>query len=258
MLFRLLMAGALVAGLDPNALKLVTATFVLVALLVGPGLPGRTGAAPAESPMGSEAALEIRGLAHTFRRGRDAEIRALQGLAYPAAREFVVVLGTNGSGKSTLLNAVAGSFLPESGSSRSRARTITRWPEHRRARLVGAGRSRIPSAGTAPNMTVAENMALAAQRGRAEPLGARAWAGSGWRDFAAGGRTRHGPRGPARDADRQLSGGQRQALTLLMATVVRPDCCCWTSTPPPRPRRRRQVLRLTQEIVRREGSPRSW
>ena len=168
-------------------------------------------------------ALEIRGLDHTFHTGSPDEMRALQGIDLTLERgAFVIVLGTNGSGKSTLLNAVAGSFVPNRGSIRLDGKDITGWPEHRRATLIGRVFQN-PFSGTAPGMTVAENLALAARR------------------------TRQGGLGPALSRQRRrelveqieqlgtgledrldtpmglLSGGQRQALTLLMATMEWPQ-----------------------------------
>jgi putative ABC transport system ATP-binding protein len=82
--------------------------------------------------------LEIRDLHHTFHPGTPAEMRALQGIDLSIERGgFVIVLGTNGSGKSTLLNAVAGGFVPDRGSITVAGQPITRWPEHRRASLIG-------------------------------------------------------------------------------------------------------------------------
>ena len=78
---------------------------------------------------------------------------------------FVIVLGMNGSGKSTLLNAVAGSFLVDEGAIRIAGQDVTRWPEHRRAQLIGRVFQN-PFSGTAPTMSIAENFAMAALRGQ--------------------------------------------------------------------------------------------
>ncbi len=80
---------------------------------------------------------------------------------------FTIVIGTNGSGKTTLLNAVAGTVFVDEGSIRLAGRDITRWPEHRRASLMGRVFQN-PFAGRAPNMTIAENLSLAALRGAGE------------------------------------------------------------------------------------------
>ena len=83
---------------------------------------------------------------------------------------FVVVIGTNGSGKSTTLNAVAGSFPVDSGTISLAGTDITRWPEHRRAKLIGRV-FQDPLAGTSPTLSIAENLALAARRGQPRGLG---------------------------------------------------------------------------------------
>jgi putative ABC transport system ATP-binding protein len=200
----------------------------------------------------AEAMLEIRGLRHTFHPGTPAETRALQGIDLSLERgAFLIVLGTNGSGKSTLLNAVAGSFLPNHGSIRLAGQDITRWPEHRRATLIGRVFQN-PFSGTAPSMTVAENLALAAHRTRQGGLG-RALGRQRRREIAD--RVEQLGTGLEARLDAPiglLSGGQRQALTLLMATFERPQLLLLDEhTAALDPRGAEQVLRLTQEIVTR-------
>ena len=82
--------------------------------------------------------LEVRGVTKIFNAGTPNEVRSLQGVDLNLDEgEFVIIIGTNGSGKSTLLNAVAGTFLVDSGAIRLAGQDVTRWPEHRRARLIG-------------------------------------------------------------------------------------------------------------------------
>ncbi|MGA0002277.1 MAG: ATP-binding cassette domain-containing protein, partial [Steroidobacteraceae bacterium] len=102
--------------------------------------------------------LDIRGLRKTFNAGTPNEVRSLRGidLSIPEGM-FLVVIGSNGSGKSTLLNAVAGSFLPDEGSLHIAGQDVTRWPEHRRARLVGRVFQN-PFSGTAPTLSIAQNL----------------------------------------------------------------------------------------------------
>src|SRR5215831_1703006 len=108
--------------------------------------------------------LEIRGISKTFHAGTANEVRALQHVSATIADgSFVIVIGTNGSGKSSLLNAVAGTFFVDSGSLHLAGRDVTHWHEHRRARLIGRVFQN-PFSGTAPTMTIAENLALAARR----------------------------------------------------------------------------------------------
>ena len=93
------------------------------------------------------------------------EIMILKGLDLNVKEgEFVAIMGESGGGKSTLLNAVAGTFFVDEGTIRLADKNITRWPEHKRARLVGRV-FQDPFSGTAPSMTIAENLAMAARRG---------------------------------------------------------------------------------------------
>src|SRR5258708_3103447 len=110
--------------------------------------------------------LEVRGIAKTFFPGTPNEVRALRGVDLLIDDgSFVVVIGMNGSGKSTLLNAVAGTFSVDTGKILRADRDMTDWPEHRRAKLIGRVFQN-PFSGTAPTMTIAENLVLALRRGR--------------------------------------------------------------------------------------------
>ncbi len=110
------------------------------------------------------AMLKLTGLRKTFNAGTVNEVRALQGVDLEVPEgSFVQLLGMNGSGKSTLLNAVAGSFQLDQGSIRIDGVDITRWPEHRRAKLIGRVFQN-PFSGTAPNLSIAENFALASRQ----------------------------------------------------------------------------------------------
>ena len=110
--------------------------------------------------------LEIAGVNKTFNAGTPNELRALRGVDLNIQDgSFVVVIGTNGSGKSTLLNAVAGSFFVDSGTIKVAARDITGWAEWRRAKFIGRVFQN-PFSGTAASMSISENLALAAYRGK--------------------------------------------------------------------------------------------
>ena len=166
--------------------------------------------------------LTIQGARKTFNAGTPNEVRALQGVDLTVDEgSFVIVIGTNGSGKSTLLNAVAGVFLLDSGTITLDGSDITSWPEHRRAKLIGRVFQN-PFSGTAPSMSIAENLALAARRGEPRGLG---WALRGSIRNELGDRVRQLN---MRLEDRldnpigSLSGGQRQALPLLMASWIKP------------------------------------
>jgi putative ABC transport system ATP-binding protein len=197
--------------------------------------------------------LSIQGIAKTFNECTPNAVYALRGVDLSIEDgQFVVIIGTNGSGKSTLLNAVAGSFLPDGGRIELAGHTITRWPEHRRAKLIGRVFQN-PFSGTAPNMSIAENLALAARRGQFRGLG---WALSGkmLREFRD--RVRALDMGLEDRLDNEigtLSGGQRQALTLLMATWVRPQLLLLDEhTAALDPKTADQVIRLTHEVVSKD------
>lgn len=197
--------------------------------------------------------LEIRSIRKTFHPGTPNEVRALQGIELTIEDgSFVVVIGTNGSGKSTLLNAVAGTFFVDVGRLRLNGRDITRWPEHRRAKFIGRV-FQDPFRGTAPGMTIAENLALASKRGRIRGLWA-ALRGSVKKEFRE--RVRWmglGLEDRLDNAIGSLSGGQRQSLTLLMASMLKPSLLLLDEhTAALDPKSADQVIRLTDEIVRQD------
>jgi putative ABC transport system ATP-binding protein len=197
--------------------------------------------------------LEVHGVSKTFHPHTPNEVRALRGvtLSVPAG-SFVVVIGTNGSGKSSLLNAVAGTFLVDEGRIHLTGHDVTRWPEHRRAALIGRVFQN-PFSGTAANMTVAENLALAARRGRPRGL-ARALRPQLKAEIRVRVRQLNlGLEGRLDNAIGSLSGGQRQALTLLMATWLRPDLLLLDEhTAALDPKSADQVIALSEQIIARE------
>jgi putative ABC transport system ATP-binding protein len=197
--------------------------------------------------------LQLRELSKTFNPGTANELRALQGVDLTVEQgAFVIVVGTNGSGKSTLLNTIAGSLAVDRGSIRLDGVDVTAWPEHRRARHVGRVFQN-PFSGTAPSMTIAENLALAMRRGQPRGLG---WALSGRTRNELSDRVRSLNMGLEDRLDNpigSLSGGQRQALTLLMASWVKPKLLLLDEhTAALDPKSADQVIRLSQEIVARD------
>ena len=197
--------------------------------------------------------LEIRAVSKTFNPGTPNELRALQAIDLTVNNgSFVVIIGTNGSGKSTLLNAVAGSFFIDSGAISLAGADLTRWPEHRRAKLIGRVVQN-PFSGTAASMSIAESLALAAYRGKPRRLG---WALghallSQFRDRVS--QLNMGLEDRLKNPIGSLSGGQRQALTLLMATWLRPDLLLLDEhTAALDPKSADQVIALTDTIVRRD------
>lgn len=208
-----------------------------------------------EPALVSEPVLEATGLFHTFFPGTPSEQVALQGVDLTMEEKaFVVVLGRNGSGKSTLLNAIAGSLPLDRGTVRLGGRDVTAWPEWRRAALIGRVFQN-PMSGSIGHLTVAENLAVASRRGGRHGV-LRNALGRGRRRGLA---DRISELGLGLE-DRldtpvgALSGGQRQALTLLMATVVRPELLLLDEhTAALDPRSTEQVVQLTEEIIRKEG-----
>ena len=199
------------------------------------------------------AMLDVRRIVKTFNAQTPNEVRALQGVNLSIEEgSFVIVIGGNGSGKSTLLNAVAGTFLVDSGSLILDGTDVTSWPEHRRASLIGRVFQN-PFSGTAPSMTIAENLSLAARRGKSRGL---AWAlGSKMRDEFRDRVRRLNMRLEERldNAIGSLSGGQRQALTLLMATWLKPRLLLLDEhTAALDPKSADQVIALSEEIVARD------
>jgi len=203
----------------------------------------------------SEPIIEARGLSHTFFPGTPSEQVALRGVdLVMEPRAFVVVLGVNGSGKSTLLNAIAGGLTLDEGTVRLSGRDLTGWPEWRRAGLIGRVFQN-PVSGSIGNLTVAENLAVAAKRGGRHGVLRNALGRGRRRELAD--RARELNLGLEDRLDTPvgaLSGGQRQALTLLMATVVRPDLLLLDEhTAALDPRSTEQVVQLTEEIIHKEG-----
>lgn len=167
--------------------------------------------------------LDIRDAVVEFASPGGPVVRAVDGVSLTLQPgSFVVVVGTNGSGKSTLLGAVAGTVPLGSGSIGIAGRDVTRWPEHRRAGLVGRV-FQDPRAGTAGSLTVLENLAVAARRGRSAGLG---WATTRALRVEAARRLAEIVPGLETRLDQpigSLSGGQRQIVTLLMATWHHPE-----------------------------------
>jgi putative ABC transport system ATP-binding protein len=197
--------------------------------------------------------LELHGLRKTFFPGTPSEVRSLRGIDLAIEEgSFVVVIGTNGSGKTTLLNAVAGTFFLDEGSIRLAGQDVTWWPEHRRANLIGRVFQN-PFSGTAPNLSIAENLALSARRGRPRGL---FWALSARRRSEVQERVRILGMGLENRIDNPigtLSGGQRQALTLLMATWLKPQLLLLDEhTAALDPKSADQVVILSEQIIARD------
>ena len=197
--------------------------------------------------------LKIRDVYKTFNRGTVNEKVAINGLDLTLEDgDFVTVIGGNGAGKSTMLNLIAGVFPVDSGKIILNGLNLNGLPEHKRARFLGRV-FQDPMRGTAATMGIQENLALAYRPGKRRVLG-------------------HGITGEEREMYREklksldlgledrltskvglLSGGQRQALTLLMATLQKPDLLLLDEhTAALDPKTADKVLQLTEEIVARD------
>lgn len=167
--------------------------------------------------------------------------------------QFVTVIGSNGAGKSTLLNLIAGRHLPDRGKITLEATDITRLSEHRRAAWIGRV-FQDPLQGTAASMTIEENLSMAELRGKRRSLR---------RGVTRDGRERYrkllAPLGLGLEDRLQsevglLSGGQRQSLSLVMATMTRPTLLLLDEhTAALDPKTAQQVLALTARIVSEYG-----
>ena len=197
--------------------------------------------------------LEIKDIRKTFNAGTVNEKIALRGVSFHLNEgDFVTVIGGNGAGKSTLLNTVAGTYFPDEGSIVIGGVDVTRLPEHKRAKYIGRV-FQDPMTGTAATMQIEENLALAKRRGNRRTL-------------------RRGITRAEREDYRELlkildlgledrlttkvgllSGGQRQALTLLMATLVKPKLLLLDEhTAALDPKTAAKVLEATEKIVQRD------
>ena len=197
--------------------------------------------------------LEVKQVSKTFNAGTVNEKQALREVSLTLQDgEFATVIGGNGAGKSTLLNLVAGVFAPDSGTISIGGRDLTHLPEHKRAQFIGRV-FQDPMLGTAATMQIEENMALAMRRGQRRSL-------------------RIGITKAEREQYREvlkildlgledrltskvglLSGGQRQALTLLMATLRKPDLLLLDEhTAALDPKTAAKVLEATERIVQKD------
>lgn len=165
--------------------------------------------------------------------------------------DFVTVIGSNGAGKSTMLNVVAGRFLPDGGQVVIDGRDVTRMPEHRRAGWV-ARVFQDPMAGTSPHLTIEENLAIAFERGKRRGLGMAVTRPKRQIFRGALSTLELGLENRLQMRVGMLSGGQRQALSLLMATYAQPAILLLDEhTAALDPSRAELITRLTGEAVAR-------
>lgn len=166
--------------------------------------------------------LELKNISKTFAKGTVNEHKALDNINLNLDKgDFVTIVGSNGAGKSTLFNMICGTFMQDTGKITLDGEDISFMPEHKRAKMIGRV-FQDPMKGTAPNMTIEENLALAYSR-----------SGSGFLSSAVSSKNRRIFREALSGFDMGLedrmktkigllSGGQRQVITLLMCTIVTP------------------------------------
>lgn len=194
--------------------------------------------------------LELKNIYKTFNPGSVNEKRALNGVNLTLEDgDFVTIIGGNGAGKSTMLNAIAGVFKPDYGTVEIDGVDVTNMPEHKRAKFLGRV-FQDPMKGTAPDMEIAENLAIAARRGTKRKLiwGVRKAERQRYRELLAA--LELGLEDRLSSKVGLLSGGQRQAVTLLMATLQRPKLLLLDEhTAALDPKTAAKVLELTDRIV---------
>ncbi len=194
--------------------------------------------------------LKLTNVTKTFNPGTVTEKRALTGVSLTLEDgDFVTIIGGNGAGKSTLLNMIAGVYPLDSGIIELDGNDISRLPEHARAKYLGRV-FQDPMRGTAADLMIEENLALAKRRGQRRGLswGVTAKEREEYRPLLKSLGLGLEDRMTAKVG--LLSGGQRQALTLLMATLTRPDLLLLDEhTAALDPKTAAKVLELTEEIV---------
>ena len=197
--------------------------------------------------------LDVKNIWKTFNAGTVNEKTALRGVSlHLNDGDFVTVTGGNGAGKSTLLNAVAGVWPVDAGSISIGGVDLTHMPEHKRAKYIGRV-FQDPMMGTAATMQIEENLALAARRGKARTLRA---------GISKAEREEYIERLKILDLGLEnrltskvglLSGGQRQALTLLMATLIKPQLLLLDEhTAALDPKTAAKVLDATDRIIEKD------
>ncbi len=198
--------------------------------------------------------LEITGLKKTFNKGTINEKIALNGLELTVNDgDFITVIGGNGAGKSTMLNAICGVFPVDDGKIVLGGKDITKLPEYKRAKFLGRV-FQDPMMGTSPNMEIQENLALGLRRGKVRTLmpGITKKEKELFREHLA--RLGLGLEDRMTSKVGLLSGGQRQSLTLLMATLKKPELLLLDEhTAALDPKTAAKVLQLTEEITSEEN-----
>ena len=196
--------------------------------------------------------IELNHITKTFNRGQANEVTALRDVTLRIPEgQFLVVVGSNGSGKTTLLNVISGAATPSEGTIILNGRDVTRLPEHRRSRWI-ARVFQNPLGGTAPDLSILDNFRLAALRTRRKRLliGINEDFRTRVRDRIAG--LGLGLEDKLQQPIGTLSGGQRQALTLLMSTMDHTDILLLDEPTAALDPKSAEVVMLTAERIIRE------
>jgi putative ABC transport system ATP-binding protein len=194
--------------------------------------------------------ISVTGIRKVFSPGTVNEVVALKDVTLKIAEgSFVAVVGTNGSGKTTLLNALAGSFICDAGEIFIAGKNVTKLPDFRRTHLIGRVFQN-PFLGTASAMTIAENLRMAELRGRRKgfTLGLSRERLQSYQEKVRS--LEMGLENRLENSIGVLSGGQRQALTLLMATLQKPKVLLLDEhTAALDPKSAEQIVKLTRAMV---------
>lgn len=196
--------------------------------------------------------LELRSIALTFNEDTPDEKKALQDINLTLREgDFVTVIGSNGAGKSTMMNVISGSLIPDMGVVDIDGTKVTHLPEYKRSRYIGRV-FQDPMAGTAPSMTIEENLAMAYARNKKRSLraGVTKKRRTMFRDYLKTLNLGLEDRLTAKVG--LLSGGERQALSLLMATFTEPNILLLDEhTAALDPSRAELITQLTGDVVKK-------
>ncbi|WP_027178037.1 ABC transporter ATP-binding protein [Maridesulfovibrio bastinii] len=195
--------------------------------------------------------ISVKNIEKTFNPGSINQVKALRGVNIEVkSGEFITIIGSNGAGKSTFLNAIAGCFPIDNGSILINQTDVTKWPEHKRAACMGRV-FQDPLLGTSASLSIEQNMALAMKRGkfRGLSLGVKRENRIKFREMLS--TLNLGLEDRLEDKVGLLSGGQRQALTMLMATITNPDVLLLDEhTAALDPKTGNKILEITDSVVR--------
>lgn len=198
--------------------------------------------------------LKLEHINKIFNEGTPDEKVALQDIQLSLEPgDFVTIIGSNGAGKSTMMNMISGALTPDLGSIHINNQDVTRLPEYKRSRYIGRV-FQDPMAGTAPNMTIEENLAIAYSRNKSRGLriGVNRKRKQLFKEALASLGLNLENRLSAKVG--LLSGGERQALSLLMATFTKPDILLLDEhTAALDPSRAALITNLTKELVHKDN-----